>query len=203
MKKRALLIGGFHKAHALADSLIKKGYRVTVINNDYQNCLILAENDSLTVINGGGLGSTAGGIKLSRVYLLLRITRENIHKRLSPARDVTAPHYYRAQGKTPIDNGLASNIVGFISCYLGIYIVGTLLFALTADCSLTEAMFEFASALGTVGLSIGLTGPSTGMATLVVEIIGMILGRLEIFIVWIGIYSGVSAIKQHFQKILN
>ena len=54
MKKRALLIGGFHKAHALADSLIKKGYRVTVINNDYQNCLILAENDSLTVINGDG-----------------------------------------------------------------------------------------------------------------------------------------------------
>jgi trk system potassium uptake protein TrkA len=54
MKKRALIIGGFHKAYALADSLIKKGYRVTTINSDYQDCLVLAENDFLTVINGDG-----------------------------------------------------------------------------------------------------------------------------------------------------
>jgi trk system potassium uptake protein TrkA len=54
MKKRALLIGGFHKARSLADSLLRKGYHVTVINNDYQDCLILAENASLTVINGDG-----------------------------------------------------------------------------------------------------------------------------------------------------
>ncbi len=54
MKKRALLIGGFHKARSLADSLIKKSYRVTVINNDYQSCLILAEMESLTVIYGDG-----------------------------------------------------------------------------------------------------------------------------------------------------
>ncbi|MDF2520378.1 MAG: trkA 3 [Clostridia bacterium] len=54
MKKRVLLIGGFHKAHSLADSLIKKGYQVTAINSDYQNCLILAEINSLAVINGDG-----------------------------------------------------------------------------------------------------------------------------------------------------
>lgn len=54
MKKHVLLIGGFHKALSLADSLIKKGYRVTAINTDYQKCLILAEIESLTVINGDG-----------------------------------------------------------------------------------------------------------------------------------------------------
>lgn len=54
MKKRALLIGGFHKARSLADSLAKKGYHVTTINNDYQNCLILAEMASLNVIHGDG-----------------------------------------------------------------------------------------------------------------------------------------------------
>jgi trk system potassium uptake protein TrkH len=154
----------------------------------------------LLMLIGGGLGSTAGGIKLARVYLLLRITRENIRKRLTPVRDVTAPHYYRAQGKTPIDSGLITNILGFISCYMGIFILGTLLLTLAADCSLTEAMFEFASSLGTVGLSIGLTGPATGTAALLVEMAGMILGRLEIFIVWIGIYSGVSAVKRYLQN---
>ncbi|MPM64058.1 hypothetical protein SDC9_110944 [bioreactor metagenome] len=54
MKKRALLAGGLHKARPLADMLIEKGYRVTVINNDYGDCLIMAENDSVTVINGDG-----------------------------------------------------------------------------------------------------------------------------------------------------
>ena len=54
MKKRVLLIGSFNKARSLAGSLIKKGYHVTAINNNYQNCLILAEIDSLTVINGDG-----------------------------------------------------------------------------------------------------------------------------------------------------
>lgn len=54
MKKHVLLIGGFHKARSLAASLIKKNYRVTTINSDYQKCLILAGIDSLTVINGDG-----------------------------------------------------------------------------------------------------------------------------------------------------
>lgn len=54
MKKHILLVGGFHKAGSLADSLIKKGYRVTAINNDYEKCRILADINSLTVINGDG-----------------------------------------------------------------------------------------------------------------------------------------------------
>lgn len=111
-------------------------------------------------------------------------------------RNVVAPYYYRAQGKTYIDNALMSDTTGFVVCYLIIYVIGTLLLTLTANASLTEAMFEFASALGTVGLSIGLTGPGTNAATLIVEIVGMVLGRLEIFIVLMGIYSSVSLLKK-------
>lgn len=54
MRKHVLLIGSFNKARSLAQSLIKKKYQVTAINNDFQNCLILAEIDSLTVIKGDG-----------------------------------------------------------------------------------------------------------------------------------------------------
>ena len=35
----------------------KKGYHVTAVNTSYQDCLILAEIDSLTVINGDGTKS--------------------------------------------------------------------------------------------------------------------------------------------------
>ena len=130
---------------------------------------------------GGGIGSTAGGLKLTRVYLSVRIMWQNIRQRLYPARRVYAPQYCRAQGKAPIDAPLVSDTTGFIGCYLFVYICGSLLICLTENCTLTEAMFEFASSLGTVGLSIGLTHPGTGAATLIVEMAGMLLGRLEIY----------------------
>ena len=57
-------------------------------------------------------------------------------------------------------------------------------------------MFEFASALGTVGLSIGLTGTATNDATLIVQMVGMILGRLEIFIVLTGANYGLLEIRK-------
>ena len=154
----------------------------------------------ILMLIGGGLGSTAGGIKLSRVYIILRTTFDNIRKRMSPEHCVEVPYYYKAQGKTPIDRNLASDITGFIASYLGIFAIGSLLLTVISNCSLTDAMFEFASSFGTVGLSIGLTGPTTGTATLIVEIFGMILGRLEIFIVLIGIYSGISMLKGYIQR---
>jgi trk system potassium uptake protein TrkH len=67
-------------------------------------------------------------------------------------------------------------------------------------CSFTDGLFEFASSLGTVGLSIGLTGPSTQAGTLIVEIIGMFLGRLEIFIVLIGIYSAADSLFRALRR---
>ena len=54
MKKKVLLVGGFHKAKALANSLLKKGYAITIINDSYNDCLSLAENKEFKVINGDG-----------------------------------------------------------------------------------------------------------------------------------------------------
>ena len=154
----------------------------------------------LLMIIGGSAGSTAGGIKLSRTYFLLRITRENIRARLSPAIQTTSPTYITARGKAPIDNALVVDTFGFVACYMGVCIVGTLLTALTAGCSLFDAMFEFASALGTVGISNGLTNAGTNAATLVVEMAGMILGRLEVFVVFFGLVSGVQLMKRKLRR---
>ncbi len=48
-------------------------------------------------------------------------------------------------------------------------------------------MFEFASSLGTVGLSVGITGISAPSAILWIEILGMLFGRLEIWVIFIAI----------------
>ena len=149
----------------------------------------------LLMLIGGGMGSTAGGLKLTRVYLLLRMIGQNLKRKLVPGRFVDTPTYTKAQGKAKIDEALCSDTLGFVGCYLLLFIAGALALTLTAGCGLTEAMFEFASALGTVGLSIGLTGPTTGSASLIMEMIGMILGRLEIFIVLTGIYFDLHRMK--------
>ncbi|MDL2301106.1 TrkH family potassium uptake protein [Lachnospiraceae bacterium OttesenSCG-928-D06] len=154
----------------------------------------------LLMIVGGSIGSTAGGIKLARIYLLLRIARANIKKKISPSRSVTVLNYYRAQGKTPIDTELITDTVGFVLCYFIVLICGTLLITLTEDCSLFDAMFEFTSAFGTVGISNGLTNPDTKNTTLIIEMFGMILGRLEIFIVFIGIHSVLGNAKNLFLR---
>lgn len=149
----------------------------------------------VVMLIGGGIGSTAGGMKLSRVYLMLRLAGMCIQRQLSPTRRVEAPSYTKAQGKIPIDIGLIVETAGFLVCYLGIFITGSLLLTLTANCGLTEGMFEFASSLGTVGLSIGLTGPASGSGTLIAEICGMILGRLEIFIVLTGFRDALACVR--------
>jgi trk system potassium uptake protein TrkH len=154
----------------------------------------------LMMFVGGGTGSTAGGIKLSRAYLLIRITRAYIRRRLSPSHKISIPSYYRVQGETPINDEVINDVFGFVSIYVGVFITGALLITQTAGCPLFDAMFEFASALGTVGISNGLTNPGTDAGTLIIEMVGMILGRLEVFIVFVGVYSGVKAVRRRVGK---
>lgn len=154
----------------------------------------------LVMVIGGGIGSTAGGVKLSRTYLLLRIAGRNVRRKLSPYRSVEAPQYTKASGKAPIDAALAEDVSGFFLTYLLVYLVGTLALTVTADCTLTQAMFDFASSLSTVGLSIGITNAATSPAALIVEMIGMFLGRLEIFIVLIGMTFGFKMLLHPKRK---
>lgn len=74
-------------------------------------------------------------------------------------------------------------------------LLGCSVMTVTAGCTLMDAMFDFASSLSTVGLSIGITSPMTKDAALIVEMIGMLLGRLEIFIVVIGFIFGFGMLK--------
>ncbi len=157
----------------------------------------------LMMLMGGGTGSTAGGIKMSRIYILLRITILNIKRKIVPAREIDLTFYYKAQGKTIIDGSLVMDTVGFVFSYIIIYVVGSLLITFFAKTSLIAGMFEFASALGTVGLSVGITNVNASASTLIIEMIGMVLGRLEIFIVIIGVHSSISIFKKNILKILK
>lgn len=149
----------------------------------------------LMMLIGGGIGSTAGGLKQSRVYILMRLLGSHIRKKLSSARKVETLTFTRPGGKDIIDTELASDTMGYLLCYLVLFFAGSFAISYTERCVLSHAMFEFSSALGTVGLSIGITGPATANPTLIVEMIGMFLGRLEIFIVLTGAYAAVDLLQ--------
>jgi trk system potassium uptake protein TrkH len=155
----------------------------------------------ILMVIGGGAGSTAGGVKLSRAYLLVRAICENVKKRVRSARRVTVPFFYRAQGKTAIDGDMISDTCVFILIYVITAVIGTLLLTITEKRSLIDSAFEFTSALSTVGVSNGITSVNASAATLIVEMIGMLLGRLEVLIVFVGIYSGFRAARKKITEI--
>lgn len=63
-----------------------------------------------------------------------------------------------------------------------------------------DSMFEFASALGTVGLSVGITSYDASPAVLWTETAGMFVGRLEIYVVFVAAVQLGREIKHGAQK---
>jgi trk system potassium uptake protein TrkH len=92
------------------------------------------------------------------------------------------------QGETPdyiTDRRIRQTAV-FVFLYLGFFVVGSGILSVYGY-TMRDAMFEFASALGTVGLSVGLTTAQSPTGFLWTETLGMFLGRLEFFIVFVSI----------------
>lgn len=154
----------------------------------------------ILMVIGGSTGSTAGGIKLIRTWLTIRIAFDNLRKQMSPEKAVFSFSYRKGQTDVSITPVVREKTVGFVIIYIFVLCIGTLAVTLTSDCSLLEAAYEFASALGTVGVSNGLTGPDAPAATLYIEMFGMFLGRLEIIMVFAGMYFGTKSIWRKIRK---
>ncbi|MDO9547856.1 MAG: TrkH family potassium uptake protein [Candidatus Marinimicrobia bacterium] len=140
----------------------------------------------ILMLIGGGTCSTAGGIKQYRVYLLLKAIGWEIHRMLSPANAISQPYIRESDRKTYISDRQIKTVSLFFFIYIMVYLCGSLVLS-TTGIPLREAFFEFASALGTVGLSVGVTSVNMSPVVLWTEITGMFLGRLEFFIIIVSI----------------
>ncbi|MFH1275598.1 MAG: potassium transporter TrkG [Candidatus Woesearchaeota archaeon] len=129
----------------------------------------------LGMIVGGSIASTSGGIKISRIYSLLKMIPWML-KKLSSPRHAIIPLKIRNQAVEEKDLLI---IVVFVTLFFSILFLGTLIFLLLGY-GLLDSFFQIASALGTVGLqTIDLMAvPIIGKLVLMVA---MLLGRLEIF----------------------
>lgn len=138
------------------------------------------------MIIGGGTGCTAGAMKQHRAHLLARAVLWELERLLLPARAVIDTSVWQGDGKVAVvDRGIVQVAV-FATAYLSIFVLGT---GVLVACGfgLQAALFEYASALGTVGLSVGVTSASAPLPVLWAQVAGMYLGRLEIFIVFMAL----------------
>lgn len=161
----------------------------TVSYNDWPDFAYLVM--IVLMIIGGGIGSTAGGIKLGRINILVKQIFWSARRKFMPERMVNKPVVYRPEGKTAITNEIYLESSNYALTFIALVVVGTSILTLTGY-GLKEAFFEFSSALGTVGLSVGVTSINTPPLALWTMTVGMFLGRLEIFVVF---YSIINALK--------
>ena len=124
---------------------------------------------------GGGMGSTAGGIKILRVMVLFSIVYLVFIRFFLP-REVVTP---LSVGGRVIDSEQVQNLVTFLLLYLMVLIISAFVF-MVHGYTMVDSIFETSSALGTVGLSAGITSPLLPLQLKLVLIVDMLLGRIEI-----------------------
>lgn len=148
---------------------------------------------------GGGAGSTAGGIKYGRIYAMFKVLIWNIRRKFLPEHNVCEISINRPEGKVYIEPGIFSEAANYVFLYIVILLAGAGILA-AHGYSFQDSLFEYASALGTVGLSVGVTAPGMPPAVLWSMTVGMLLGRLEIYVVFIGMIKLGKDIKTIMHK---
>lgn len=154
----------------------------------------------LMMMAGMQNGSTTGAIKQNRIALLFMDIHYRIHQAVGKQEQYRVKTIYKFGVKTKVTQEDITEAETFIGIYAATVLLGTcLISAITYGCGLTrgdgttdaftfsDVFFEFSSAVGTVGLGCGITSYSNsltigGAAILYIEMIGMLLGRLEIFV---------------------
>jgi len=135
----------------------------------------------ILMLIGGCAGSTAGGLKVSRVILLLKQIKSNL-KRMIHSRSVDS---VRFEGKC-LDNATVDGVTGYLAIY--IFCFGIVLFILSFETAFDfETNFTATLAcFNNIGPGLGGVGPTCSFADFSavskwVLSLTMLLGRLEIY----------------------
>ena len=141
---------------------------------------------------GGSPGSTAGGMKTTTAAVLTL-------NALAVFRKKKSAHVFGRR----IDDGSVKTAATLLMLYLGLTLIGGAFISSVEQLPLGACLFETSSAIGTVGLSLGLT-PSLGTASHILLIGLMFFGRVGglTFIYAAITKSGTDAAQYPVEKIV-
>lgn len=126
----------------------------------------------------GGMGSsTSGGVKALRVGLTIKTLANTIREVLLPEHSVIRQRYYQ-NGSKQLSPQLAQSVMAVSLLFVALYLFGAMV-GMAYGLPLQDALFESVSAAGTVGLSVGITGPAMPVGLQLTYILLMWAGRLE------------------------
>ena len=137
----------------------------------------------ISMLIGGGVGSTAGGIKLLRILILLRLIQVVLQRTTMPSQAV---HYPKLGGKVLEDIEI-QRVLTLIMLFIGVIIISWSVFLMYGYAPM-NALFEVVSASATVGLSTGITTADMPLLLKFVLCMDMLLGRLEIIALLVVLY---------------
>lgn len=145
----------------------------------------------LLMLAGGSPGSTAGGFKTTTLAVLL-LSAFAVFRRQSSA------HCF---GRRLSESVLRSASAIFL-LYLLLFLTGGTLICCMEGIPLMAALFEAASAIGTVGLSLGVT-PGLGIPSQLILIFLMYFGRVGGLTMIYAVTSGAAVYAQYPQEQVN
>jgi Trk-type K+ transport system membrane component len=134
---------------------------------------------------GGASASTAGGIKVGTFVVLLFVVYTEI-------RGETAVNI----GNRRLPRSMQRQALTIVALTASVIATSVLLLRLTTEFSLDQILFEVISAIGTVGLSTGITPNLPDHAKLLLSLI-MLFGRLGPIVVATSLALRVS--KRHYE----
>lgn len=135
----------------------------------------------LVLFIGACAGSTGGGFKISRVIILLKGMKNELHKLIHPrqVKKIT-------MDKKPVDSEVVRSVNAFLVAYVFVFIVSVCLVSIDGQNDIVTSVTSVMTALSNVGPGLGSVGPVNNFAhlsnfTKIVLSFDMLAGRLELF----------------------
>ncbi len=130
---------------------------------------------------GGSAGSTAGGMKVIRIIIIVRVLMVEVRRTHRPK--LVAPVMVGGRSYSP---SAVMAVFAFITAYLLTFVAGAAIIALLDPVDLTTAFMASLACVANVGPGLGMVGPTDNFgffspASKIVLSALMLLGRLEFF----------------------
>ena len=132
---------------------------------------------------GGELGSTAGGLKIFRLLILLSLVRLLVQQAAIPS----SSRVVATLDGTPLQPAEINTVITLLVVYLLVILFSWAAFLVYGHAPL-DALFEVVSALATAGLSVGVVSATLEPALKAVLCTDMLMGRVEVIAFLVLLY---------------